>query len=57
MRKLTTSVADELSVFHIIIVIEIKYIPETQLSKTSKYHFEILDLESHKYEKVDYFSL
>ena len=38
MRKLTTLVGDELSVLNNIIVIEIKYILETKLSKTSKYH-------------------
>ena len=37
MRKLTTLVGDELSVLNNIIVIEIKYIPETKLSKTLKY--------------------
>ena len=63
MRKLTTLLGDELSVLNNIIVIEIKYIPETKLGKTLKYHqfevvtFEILDLEGHKYEEVDYFSL
>ena len=63
MRKLTTLVGDELSVISNIIVIEIKYISKTKLSKTSKYPqfevvtFEILDLEGHKYEEVDYFSL
>ena len=38
MGKLTTLVGDELSVLSNIIVIEIKYIPETKLSKTLKYH-------------------
>ena len=38
MRKLTTSVGDELSVISNIIVIEMKYIPKTKLSKTMKYH-------------------
>ena len=62
MRELTTSVGDELSAIIYIIIIEIKYIPETKLSKTSKYHyfevvtFEILDFEGHKYEEVDFFS-
>ena len=62
MRKLNTSVGDELSVIIYIFVIEIKYIQKTKLSKTLKYHyfevvtFEILDFEGHKYEKVDLFS-
>ena len=62
MRKLTSSVVEDLSVISNIIVIEIKYIPKTKLDKTLKYHlfegvtFEILDLEGHKYEEVDYFS-
>ena len=53
MRKLTTSVADELSVLNNKIVIEMKHIPETKLRKTLKYHlfevviFEILDFEGH----------
>ena len=38
MKKLTTLVDDELLVISNIIVIEIKYIPETILSKTLKYH-------------------
>ena len=38
MRKLTSLVGDELSVFNKIIVIEIMYIPETKLSKTLKCH-------------------
>ena len=38
MRKLTTLVGDELSVISNIIVIEIKYNPETKLSETLKYH-------------------
>ena len=38
MRKVTTLVGDELSVISDIIVIEIKYIPKTKLSKTLKYH-------------------
>ena len=62
MRKLTTLVGGELLVFNKIIVIEIMYIPKTELSKTLKYHyfevvtFEILDLEGHRYEEVDYVS-
>ena len=62
MRKLTTSVGDDLSVISDIIFIEIKYIHKTKLSETLKYHyfevvtFEILDFEGHKYEKVDFFS-
>ena len=41
---------------------EINYIHKNKLSITLKYHyfevvtFEILDLEGHKYEEVDYFS-
>ena len=38
MRKMTTSVGDELSVLNKIIVIEIMFIPKTKLSKTLKYH-------------------
>ena len=38
MRKLTTSVGDELLVLNKIIVIEMKFIPKTKLSKTLKYH-------------------
>ena len=38
MRKLTSLVGDDLSVISDIIVIEIKYIPKTKLSKTLKYH-------------------
>ena len=38
MRKLNNLVGDELSVISNIIVIEIKYIPKTKLSKTLKYH-------------------
>ena len=38
MRKLNTLVGNELSVISNIIVIEIKYIPKTKLSKTLKYH-------------------
>ena len=38
MRKLTSSVGYELSGISDIIVIENKYIPETKLSKTLKYH-------------------
>ena len=62
MRKLTTLVGDELLVISNIIVIEIKYIHETKLSITMKYHwfevvtFEILDLEGHRFEEVEYFS-
>ena len=62
MRKLTSLVVEDLSVIGNIIVIEIKYITKTKLSKTLKYHyfevvtFEILDFESHKYEEVDFFS-
>ena len=62
MRKLTTLVGDELLVLSGIIIIEIMYIPKTKLSKTLKYHyfevvtFEILDLEGHRYEEVEYVS-
>ena len=62
MRKLTTSVGDDLPVISNIISIESKYIPETELSETSKYHyfevvtFEILDFKGHKYEEVDFSS-
>ena len=62
MRKLTSSVVEDLSVISNIIVIEIKYIPKTKLSKTFSttclrgVTFKILDLEGHKYEEVDYFS-
>ena len=38
MRKLNTLVGDELLIISNIIVIEIKCIPETKLSKTLKYH-------------------
>ena len=38
MKKLNTSVGDELLVNSNIIVSEIKYIPKTKLSKTLKYH-------------------
>ena len=38
MRKLTTPVGDELLVLNKIIVIEIKFISKTKLSKTLKYH-------------------
>ena len=38
MRKMTTSVGDELSVLNNIIVIEIMFIPKTKLSKTLRYH-------------------
>ena len=54
MRKLIILVGDELSVISNIIVIEIKYIPKTNLRKTLKYHqfevvtFEILEFEGHK---------
>ena len=37
MRKLNTLVGDELLVISNIIVSEIKYIPKTELSETSKY--------------------
>ena len=62
MRKLTISVSDVLLDLNNIIFIEIDYIHKNQLSITLKYHwfevvtFEILDLEDHKYEEVDYFS-
>ena len=62
MEKLDTLVGDELSVISNIIVIEMKNIPKTQLSETLKYHkfegviFEILDLESRKYEIIDFFN-
>ena len=39
MRKLTSSVVEDLSVISNIIVIEIKYILKTKLSKTLKYHY------------------
>ena len=60
MKKLTNSVGDELFVLNELIVIEIMYIPKTKLSKTLKYHqfevvtFEILDLDSHRYEEVNF---
>ena len=38
MRKMTTSVGNELSVLNKIIVIEIMFIPKTKSSKTLKYH-------------------
>ena len=38
MRKMTSSVGDELSVLNKIIVIEIMFIPKTKLSKTLMYH-------------------
>ena len=37
-EKVDYLVGDELSVINDIIVIEIKYIPKTKLSKTLKYH-------------------
>ena len=62
MRKLTNLVSDVLLDFNNMIFIKISYIHKTKLSTTLKYHlfevviFEILDLEEHKYEEVDYFS-
>ena len=62
MKKLTNLVSDVILHFSSMIFIKINYIYKTKLSITLKYHwfevvtFEILDLESHKYEEVDYFS-
>ena len=62
IRKLTISVSDVLLDLNNIIFIEINKNHENKLSITLKYHwfevvtFEILDLEGHKYEEVDYFS-
>ena len=62
MRKLTTSVGDELSDLNDITFIERNYIHKTKLSITMKYHqfeevtSEILDFKGHKYEKIDFFS-
>ena len=62
MRKMTNLVGDVLLDFNNMIFIKISYIHKTKLSTTLKYLlfevviFEILDLEEHKNEEVDYFS-
>ena len=62
MREWTIHASDELLDLYDMIFIEIHYIHKKKLSLTLKYHqfevvtFENLDLENHRFEKVNFFS-